>query len=107
MPDDVKEPMIKATGDGLAELWGLTEGSFSSMLSEEIGLRMDSVGRPLPGCDLRIIDTGSGEDITGHGVGEIVGRCANIMDGYWRRPEADKKALWLVHDGAAFFELAI
>lgn len=103
MPASVKEAMIAATGGGLAEVWGLTEGPFTFLSPEDIAANMETVGKPVPGCELRIIDQ-DGADITGDGgVGEIVGRCANMMSGYWNRPDAEEAALWIARDGRRFF----
>ncbi|GLZ45422.1 fatty acid--CoA ligase [Actinomycetospora sp. NBRC 106375] len=59
----------------------------------------DSVGRPVPGTELRIVDpaTGSVDAEVGDGeVGELCFRGPQIMRGYWRDPEATAAVL---HDG--------
>lgn len=46
-----------------------------------------SVGLPIPGVELRVVDEAGGEVPRG-GVGEVIVRGPNLMRGYWRRPEA-------------------
>jgi long-chain acyl-CoA synthetase len=56
-----------------------------------------SIGIPLPGVEMKVIDDEGGELPTGE-VGEIVIRGYNVMKGYWRRPEATADAIrdgWL------------
>ena len=84
------------------EGYGLTEAS--PAVSTSVGLpvqRPGSVGRPLPGVEVRLVDE-SGEDALSDDPGEIWVRGPNIFHGYWRDPEATAQALdgegWL-HTG--------
>lgn len=52
----------------------------------------DSVGRPLPGMELRIRDD-NGDDVADDGVGELWARGPNVMRGYFRNPEMTEKVL--------------
>lgn len=59
--------------------------------------RLCSIGRAVPGMDLRIVD-GDGEDVAPGGLGEIWLRGDSITSGYWRQPEESAKLLrdgWL------------
>jgi len=61
---------------------------------------LKSAGRALTGCEVIILDSDDQEAPRGT-VGEICGRGANVMLGYWRQPELTAKALrsgWL-HTG--------
>jgi acyl-coenzyme A synthetase/AMP-(fatty) acid ligase len=51
----------------------------------EYAERPDSVGRPIPGDQVRIVD-GDQRDLGPDEVGEIVVRGATVMAGYWRIP---------------------
>jgi long-chain acyl-CoA synthetase len=45
-----------------------------------------TVGLPVPGVEMRIVD-GEGRELPDGEVGEIAVRGANVMKGYWNRPE--------------------
>ncbi|GAA4282631.1 long-chain fatty acid--CoA ligase [Brevibacterium daeguense] len=53
--------------------------------------RVDSVGRPFPGVDIRIVGL-DGRECAADQVGEIQVRAGNLMDEYWNRPELTEKA---------------
>jgi long-chain acyl-CoA synthetase len=69
--------------------YGLTEtSSVTSMNSGDDYLRKpDSVGPPVPTCDVRIVGA-DGEDVPTGGIGELWIRGPNIVRGYWNKPEA-------------------
>ena len=68
--------------------YGQTEaGPVISCNRPAVGLRMDSVGPPVKGCEVRIADDG-----------EIMVRGELVMHGYWRNPEETARVLkdgWL------------
>lgn len=79
--------------------YGLTETSAltSSNAGEDYVARPASVGRPVPICDVRIVDA-EGRDVPAGSVGELWLKGANIVKGYWRKPEATAAAFengWL------------
>jgi long-chain acyl-CoA synthetase len=87
--------------------YGLTEGGSSlTILPEDQHLldgpdymvqRLGSLGRPLIGVDVRVVDE-DGRDCPPGKIGEIIGRGDNIMKGYWKLPEETKETLkdgWL------------
>jgi long-chain acyl-CoA synthetase len=49
-----------------------------------------SVGLPVPGVEMKIVDD-AGNDLPRGEVGEIVVRGANVMKGYWNRPEETRE----------------
>jgi acyl-CoA synthetase (AMP-forming)/AMP-acid ligase II len=101
MPETMKRELQRLTDHRLYELWGLTEGVATIMNPEDMRTRPQSVGRPMLGCDIRIVDP-QGQDVTGTSVGEIVGRSAAMMSGYWNRPDANEDIVWNAADGTAF-----
>jgi crotonobetaine/carnitine-CoA ligase len=60
--------------------------------------RPDSIGRPAPDLDVRLVD-GDGSDVEPGAIGEIVIQAKEtgaMFSGYWRRPDEDARSL---HDG--------
>jgi long-chain acyl-CoA synthetase len=69
--------------------YGLTETTSAVVINsgEEYVEHPDSVGRPVLGTDLRVVDPASGEDVAEGEVGEIWIRGPNVVRGYWNKPE--------------------
>jgi long-chain acyl-CoA synthetase len=69
--------------------YGLTETTSAVVINsgEEYFKHPDSVGRPVVGADLRVVDPGSGEDVPTGRVGELWVRGPNVVRGYWNKPE--------------------
>jgi long-chain acyl-CoA synthetase len=76
----------RTTGAPLAEGYGLTETSPVVCLdAPDTTRRPGSIGWPLVGVQLRVVD-GAGADVAAGETGELVVRGPNVMKGYWRRP---------------------
>jgi len=60
------------------------------------GRRLAFLGRPLPGCELRIVDPGRGDVRGEREVGELELRSPSVTPGYYRNPEATAATF---HDG--------
>jgi long-chain acyl-CoA synthetase len=93
---------------GLAQGYGLTEsaGSVSYMSPEDranaVGDRLESVGKALAGVDIRICGP-DGAPLRPGEIGEVICRGPQVMQGYWKLPEASAEVLrdgWL-HTGDA------
>ena len=85
------------------QIYGLTEaGPFVSALPPTLAdEKPTSIGRPLPGVELAIVDPETGTELPPGAVGEIAVRSSTVMEGYWRSPEATAAAIrggWL-HTG--------
>ena len=52
-----------------------------------------SAGRPLPGCEVKICDPSTGQELPQGETGEIVARSGFVMDGYWNNPTATEDAI--------------
>jgi len=80
------------------EGYGLTETApvvTTNALGE--AARADSIGLPLPGVEVRLLDE-DGTDVVEGDPGEILVRGPNVFKGYWRRPEETDAAFtegWL------------
>lgn len=88
-------------GFEIIEGWGLTEAGANNSCNPWLGLKkIGSIGLPMTGTDMRIVDDYGKELPTGE-RGEIVIRGPQIMKGYWNRPEETAQAIrdaWL-HTG--------
>jgi long-chain acyl-CoA synthetase len=82
--------------------YGLTETSSvtSTNAGEDYVLKPDSVGPPVPVCEVKVVDP-SGAEVSAGEVGELWIRGANVIRGYWNKPEATAETFtdgWL-HSG--------
>jgi long-chain acyl-CoA synthetase len=76
----------RAAGTTLAEGYGLTEASPVICIDAiDQSRRPGSIGWPLDGVQLRVVD-GAGEEVAAGDTGELIVRGPNVMQGYWRRP---------------------
>jgi len=98
LPAQLKASAIERLGCELIELYGLTEGLITTLAPEDVSLKLASVGKPLPGTDLRILGTDDREVPIGES-GEIVGRGRIVMTGYHARPDANEDATWIDEQG--------
>lgn len=77
--------------------YGLTETA-ALIATTPIGQgKPGSVGTPIEGCEVRIVDD-SGSPVAAGDVGEIICRSPAVMQGYWNAPDASASALrdgWL------------
>lgn len=76
------------TGHRILERYGMTEALMITSNPYEPKARIaGTVGFPLPGVALKVID-GEGRECAAGTVGDIVIRGPNVCHGYWQRPEA-------------------
>lgn len=73
---------FKLSGITICEGYGLTETTAATCLSLPWAMRQGSVGRPVPGTELRIANDG-----------EILVRGRGVFLGFWQNPEATKEVL--------------
>jgi long-chain acyl-CoA synthetase len=75
----------------LYSMYGLTECKRVSYLPpEQLDLRPESVGMPIPGCEVFVVDE-HGNEVKAGEVGELVVRGTNVMGGYWNSPELTER----------------
>jgi len=67
--------------------YGLTEAGTVITVNDLSPYRADSVGRPVPGVELRL------RDVNDEGVGEVCVRARSVMQGYLDAPELTAEAL--------------
>ncbi len=95
LPPPLKRRALRDFGCAFIELYGLTEGVITTLDPEDAAGREDSVGKPLPGTDLLLLDDQDRPVPPGQ-HGEIVSRGHITMVGYYDRPDADAESTW--HD---------
>ncbi len=82
------------TGHRILERYGMTETvMITSNPYDQAGRIAGTVGYPLPGVSVRIVDGQRGEMPVGE-VGEIEMKGPNLCAGYWRRPEATAESFY-------------
>ncbi len=78
------------TGHAILERYGMSETLFTLSNPYEGERRPGTVGLPVPGCSVRLVDD-EGRDVPDGDLGEIHVKANGIMNGYWGR-EADTAA---------------
>ncbi len=75
-------------------MYGATEASarLSYLEPEELTNKINSIGKPIPGVKLKVLDVNNKEVAPGK-IGEIVAKGSNIMQGYWNDPETTAAVL--------------
>jgi long-chain acyl-CoA synthetase len=94
LDEDLLEGMRKRFGVVVHDGYGLTEAS-PIVTTSAIGRReptAGSIGPPLPGIDVRLVDADGGDVLPGD-TGEIRVRGPNVFPGYWHDADATARAL--------------
>lgn len=99
---ELKAEVLKRWPGGLIEFYGMTEGGGSLMLAaHEHPDKLHTVGRPVPGHDIRLIDE-HGRELSAGEIGEVVGRSSAMMSGYHNQPDKTAAAEWISPEGLTF-----
>lgn len=86
----------------LVEYYGMTEGGGTTLLlCNAHPDKLHTVGTPIEGHDIRLIDDG-GQEVAPGAVGEVVGRSPAMMRGYHGRDDATEAATWHDPEGRQF-----
>jgi acyl-CoA synthetase (AMP-forming)/AMP-acid ligase II len=98
----LKADILSRWPGGLVEIYGMTEGGGTTTLAAHLHPdKLGTVGRPVEGHDIRVIDADERELPPGL-PGEVVGRSPGMMTGYHNRPEGTRAALWFDAEGNRF-----
>lgn len=91
LPVAVKEKFEAGSGARLIEGYGLTETSGVVSANPYEGAdRIGTIGQPLPGTRIRLLDKEDPtRDAPAGAPGELAVQGPQVMGGYWNRPEAD------------------
>lgn len=105
-PQTVRDIYEKMGVKGITNLYGISEASpccsISDCAHDSLDDRINRMGKPLPGVEMKIVNPPTGEALPADKAGEICVRGWNIMQGYYNKPEETAKAVdaegWL-HTG--------
>ena len=97
LPDEVFTGFQKTFGHTLLERYGMTETGMNCSNPLHGERRIGSVGFPLPGVEVRIADSETGEVLQDGEIGDVQLRGPNVFKGYWQQPE--KTAASFTADG--------
>ncbi|WDP85134.1 MAG: long-chain fatty acid--CoA ligase [Desulfobacter sp.] len=105
LPPEVCRQFEEKTGAIIFEGYGLTETSpvISANPTDRKTRKIGSIGFPLPGTDVKILDLedpskelAQGED------GEVAACGPQVMKGYWKRPDANEE-VFITLEGKRYF----
>lgn len=96
LPPAVEERWMSKFGAPIYQGYGLSETSPFASYNHLIRHRPGSIGTPIEGVEMKVIDVATGGDAAPGEKGEILVRGHNVMLGYWNRPEDTANA---VRDG--------
>ena len=98
----LKADILRRWPGGLVEFYGMTEGGGSCMLlAHEHPDKLSTVGQPMEGHDIRLIDEAGCEVAAGE-AGEVVGRSPAMMTGYHNQPAKTREAEWWSPEGERY-----
>ena len=86
----------RSLGVNVKQLYGMTESSALICIQQDGDVKLDTVGPPLPGVEVRISETG-----------EVLYRSPGVFQGYYKNPEATRETLddgWVHSGDAGFFD---
>ncbi len=84
----------RSLGVNVKQAYGMTESSALVSIQKDGDIKLDTVGTPLPGVEVRISETG-----------EVLYRSPGVFRGYYKNPDATRETLengWM-HSGDAGF----
>jgi acyl-CoA synthetase (AMP-forming)/AMP-acid ligase II len=98
----LKADVVARWPGALVEYYGVTEGGgTAALVATQFPDKLHTVGQPLPGHDIRLIDD-DGREVAAGETGEVVGRSAAMMTGYHGRADATGAAEWFDDAGNRF-----
>lgn len=87
LPDEVFKGFQQTFGYTLLERYGMTETGMNCSNPLNGERRIGSVGPPLPGVEVRIVNSETEEILPIGEIGDVQLRGPNIFKGYWNQPD--------------------
>jgi long-chain acyl-CoA synthetase len=113
IPIDLLQQCMEVFGCAFCQQYGMTEASGTVVYlppedhDPNGNRRMKSAGRPMPGIEIRIIDS-EGNSLPPETVGEIATRSSSNMLGYWKNEAATSETIdekgWLRTGDAGYLD---
>lgn len=98
----LKADVVARWPGALIEFYGMTEGGGSCMLVANLHPgKLHTVGQPIEGHDIRLIDE-QGVELAKGETGEVVGRSGAMMTGYHKQARKTSEAEWFDTQGNRF-----
>ena len=105
-PIELMKRIVSEMGaEEITIVYGLTENSpgiTQTRSTDELKLRVETVGRPLDGIDVKIVDPDTGAELGDNEQGELCSSGHGVMLGYYNMPDMTAQAIdtdgWL-HSG--------
>jgi long-chain acyl-CoA synthetase len=97
MPQETALKWKEKFGLVIHEGYGLTETSPFASYNHDFNHKFGSIGTPIENVDMKIADD-DGHELPVGKMGEIIIRGPNVMQGYWKNPQATARAIrngWL------------
>ena len=105
LPEELLHKTNEWLGIDISEGYGLTESTVMLMTTHAyLPKKLNSVGLPLPGVDLKIVDA-EGNEVADHEVGEVIFKGPNMMKGYYKKPDETENTIkdgWLYTGDLAY-----
>jgi len=89
-PDTLRQMQTALPQVTQLSLYGLTEGGgpiTNNRMEDDLDVRVETVGEPVPGAEVRIVDPETRIDVAPGVEGEIAIRGVSVCEGYYRDPE--------------------
>jgi long-chain acyl-CoA synthetase len=93
LPPEIERRWTETFGLPIHQGYGLTETSPFASYNHERRHQPGSIGTPIEGVEMRVVDAATGAPVAPGEPGEIVIRGHNVMLGYWRQPEETARVL--------------
>lgn len=93
-PAELKAEVLRRMPGALIEIYSMTEGGVVCLLyAHEFPDKLHTVGQPIPGSELKVLDDADREVPTGTS-GNLVGRSPTMMSGYQNQPDKTREGYW-------------
>jgi malonyl-CoA/methylmalonyl-CoA synthetase len=92
LPIEIFTQWQQRTGHTILERYGMTETNMNTSNPYRGARKAGTVGLPLPGTEIRIVDK-NGDAVRKGEVGMITVRGPNVFQGYWRQPDKTRAEL--------------